>query len=213
MNTPSPRNPFDVRTCVFNYKHIQSMYDTRILFYFFPSNSSYILTYPLCQVIAAWDLLQLPVPAADHWKAGLPKARQDDKAYTTALVERATAWKRHQQQSDENCSSSDETIGDAVSSRPSPQEGIDLALDGTTTSEYRSAVGDGHRDDMWTKNSPRGSHQSVPGVSREQYLRNGPRNGPKNEVDSASPVTRAKGDRDSIVGGREMEPSGDQSNR
>lgn len=174
---------------------------------------TYSPTYPLSQVIAAWDLLQLPVSAADYWEAGRPKARQDDKAHTTALVERAAAWKRDQQQSDENCSSSDETVGGAASSRPSSQKGIDLASDGATADEYCSAVGDGRGIDVVTQNSPRGSHQSVPVGSREQSLRNSPRNGPKNEVDSASSPTGAKRDMDSIVGDREMEHSGDEPNR
>lgn len=168
---------------------------------------------PLSQVIAAWDLFQLPVPAADHWEAGRSKARQDDKAHATALLERAMAWKRDQQQSDENRSSSDETVGDAASSRPYSQEGIDVALDEATTSECRSAVGDGHSNHLSTQSAPRGSHHSAQVVSREHPLRNGPRNGPKNEVDSASPPMRAKGDRDSMVGDREMKASGDQPNR
>lgn len=40
-------------------------------------------------MVAAWDLLQLPVLATDQWEANREQARGEDEAHAAALLERA----------------------------------------------------------------------------------------------------------------------------
>lgn len=54
--------------------------------FFFPVSC----THP--QVVASWDLLELPVVDADQWEANRAKAREADSAFEAELLRRAQEW-------------------------------------------------------------------------------------------------------------------------
>lgn len=47
-------------------------------------------------MVAAWDLLQLPVLPPDLWETHQQQAREEDAAHAAAMLKRATAWRKGQ---------------------------------------------------------------------------------------------------------------------
>lgn len=45
-------------------------------------------------MVAAWDLLQLPVLPPDLWEAHQQQAREEDAVHAAAMLKRATAWRK-----------------------------------------------------------------------------------------------------------------------
>ncbi|CAM9475244.1 unnamed protein product, partial [Laminaria digitata] len=69
------------------------------------------------QVVAAWDLLQLPVLSADQWEANQTKAREDDAAHADDLLSRACEWQEEQLAE----ASSTPTTADQEEQSPAPE--------------------------------------------------------------------------------------------
>ncbi|CBJ26384.1 conserved unknown protein [Ectocarpus siliculosus] len=70
------------------------------------------------QVVASWDLLEMPVVDADQWEANRATAREADAAFDGELLRRAQQWQQQQQEEVEGAGRSPSVSGTAATSSP-----------------------------------------------------------------------------------------------
>lgn len=59
------------------------------------------------QVVASWDLLELPVVDSDQWEANRATAREADAAFDAELLRRAQKWQEEAESGDYSISAAD----------------------------------------------------------------------------------------------------------